>query len=52
MGGCSCRNKAKLTDLKNGWALISDAPALDPNRLASSLCNNLRISPLQADDGV
>lgn len=42
-----CRNNAHDVVLKNACDLTSDAPALDPSRLVSSLVNNLRMSILQ-----
>lgn len=50
MGGTQLRNKAKLTCLKKGCALTSEAPARDPSRRFSSLTNNLRIKLLQLLD--
>lgn len=35
-GGVVCRINAQLMPSKKGWALMSSAPALDPNRLAGS----------------
>lgn len=50
IGGLQCLSKAKLTDLKNGCALMSDAPARHPSLLFSSLCNNFRIKLLPGLD--
>lgn len=42
-----CRKSAQVIGLKKGWFFTSDAPARDPNRLASSLINSFRINDLQ-----
>ena len=46
IGGWQCRRRAHWVFLKNGWALTSDAPALEPSRRFSSLHRSLRINDL------